>query len=627
MNTRLTVNTAKSIKHDGPVTIADLQNAHIPEIVINAEKHPDTLFSLTILDTCHKLEIDEVIIEGPIGITTKAEWNKRISNGLVDHGTGTLIHKITVRNTHDGIVQRGKGGVIGHFLVDTYSGDAGQTTADECRVQSGLAKCSIETLPYKQKHRDVWQLFTDTDKQLVDVCICNITIEHDPSHPWSAPERLQGVVHTDGTLKNSTIQGCKINGAHPEHGVSLGHCEDVLIIENESDSLIRLGDRKQGLTSTGNVITKNKGTIQLELADATNEEIDNQSYSGECQGAKTMKMSQHGLQILMQSEGFSNDVYIDQAGLPTIGVGHCLTQSEVNSGKIHLNNGELLDLRHGPITDDQVMALLDNDVQPREAAVLKLFTVPLAQHQFDALLHWLFNIGEGAAAKSTLRKKLNKADYDAVPAELKKWTKITVGGKKQVSKGLENRRDIEVALWNGDYFAERGPIQKIDNGMSPTPDYQPPKETIPSVFDLNAYEEKFQQMQQGLQQSVRDNAEQSRVQIEQLQTGLQSSLSDSLKDGLDQVIKRQEAYSANYVGVDSPVYKQAYDDVIGQNSKSPAQSKILVIAVSSLVAYVSVKFGLNLTPETASTLEDIIVMAGMSGIGVARVWFTTKVLK
>ena len=134
-------------------------------------------------------------------------------------------------------------------------------------------------------------------------------------------------------------------------------------------------------------------------------------------------------------------------------------------------------------------------------------------------------------------------------------------------------------------------------------------------------------MQQGLQQSVRDNAEQSRVQLEQLQTGLQSSLSDSLKDGLDQVIKRQEAYSANYVGVDSPVYKQAYDDVIGQNSKSPAQSKILVIAVSSLVAYVSVKFGLNLTPETASTLEDIIVMAGMSGIGVARMWFTTKVLK
>uniref|UniRef100_UPI0039A52C6D lysozyme n=1 Tax=Bartonella sp. cb54 TaxID=3385560 RepID=UPI0039A52C6D len=50
----------------------------------------------------------------------------------------------------------------------------------------------------------------------------------------------------------------------------------------------------------------------------------------------------------------------------------------------------------------------------------------------------------------TLLKKLNKGDYEAVPAELQRWTKA--GGKRL--QGLVNRRAAEAGLWvKGSYVA------------------------------------------------------------------------------------------------------------------------------------------------------------------------------
>jgi lysozyme len=56
-------------------------------------------------------------------------------------------------------------------------------------------------------------------------------------------------------------------------------------------------------------------------------------------------------------------------------------------------------------------------------------------------------VGEGNFQKSTLLRKLNAWDYDAVPKELRKW--VYAGGK--MSKGLVNRRENEIKLWSGDW--------------------------------------------------------------------------------------------------------------------------------------------------------------------------------
>ncbi|PWQ94830.1 lysozyme [Leucothrix pacifica] len=160
-----------------------------------------------------------------------------------------------------------------------------------------------------------------------------------------------------------------------------------------------------------------------------------------------MKMSRQGIRTLIDSEDSVNVVYNDQAGLPTIGVGHCMTQSEVSSGKIELSDGSVIDLRKGRISKANIERLLADDLIPREKAVNRMVKVTLDQYQFDALVHFVFNVGTGAFQKSTLLKRLNAGDYDAVPDEIRKWNIVTIGGQKQVSRGLANRREVECSMW------------------------------------------------------------------------------------------------------------------------------------------------------------------------------------
>ena len=156
-----------------------------------------------------------------------------------------------------------------------------------------------------------------------------------------------------------------------------------------------------------------------------------------------MLMSEQGLELLKQWEGFKSKVYKDSAGLPTIGVGHLLTQSERTSGAIVIN-GLAVQYADG-LTDQQVLDLLSQDVQPAEQAVNIGVKVALDQNQFDALVSFTFNTGTGAFSSSTLLKVLNQGQYDQVPDQLRRWNKA--GG--QVVQGLVNRRENEIKLWNG----------------------------------------------------------------------------------------------------------------------------------------------------------------------------------
>jgi len=155
-----------------------------------------------------------------------------------------------------------------------------------------------------------------------------------------------------------------------------------------------------------------------------------------------MQMSENGLELLKQWEGFKSKLYKDSAGLPTIGVGHLLTKSELTSGKITINN-VAVDYANG-LTDQQILDLLSQDVDPAAAAVTARVKVTLSQNQFDALVSFTFNVGIGAFSGSTLLKVLNQGQYNQVPDQLLRWNKA--GGK--VVPGLTNRRQNEIKLWN-----------------------------------------------------------------------------------------------------------------------------------------------------------------------------------
>lgn len=155
-----------------------------------------------------------------------------------------------------------------------------------------------------------------------------------------------------------------------------------------------------------------------------------------------MQISENGIKKLVDWEGFKSRIYRDSAGLPTIGVGHLLTQDELRSGKITIRGNDVK-YRNG-LTNAQVTELFKQDLASREQLVNTMVQVPLNQNQFDTLVSFVFNVGRSAFQKSTLLKLLNSGKYDEVPGQLKRW--VYSGGEK--TEGLVNRRENEIELWN-----------------------------------------------------------------------------------------------------------------------------------------------------------------------------------
>jgi len=159
----------------------------------------------------------------------------------------------------------------------------------------------------------------------------------------------------------------------------------------------------------------------------------------------SLRISQHGKELLAEWEGAKTEVYVDSAGLPTIGIGHLL-----DSGFVINIAGEQVDTREG-ISQAQMYQLLEQDLIPAENRVRQDVIVLLNQNQFDSLVCFTFNVGTNAFRTSTLLKVLNAGNYQAVPDAMRLWNKVTDPntGAKIVSSGLVNRREKEIKLWHG----------------------------------------------------------------------------------------------------------------------------------------------------------------------------------
>lgn len=145
----------------------------------------------------------------------------------------------------------------------------------------------------------------------------------------------------------------------------------------------------------------------------------------------TRKINQEGLDHIKRWEGLRLNAYQDSAKIWTIGYGHTSA-----AGDPYVKQGMV-------ITDLEATNMLLNDLRQFEQAVEQSVKVKLSDNQFAALVSLTYNIGIAAFKKSTLLKKLNMGDYEAVPAELMKW--VNAGGKRL--QGLVNRRSAEGGLW------------------------------------------------------------------------------------------------------------------------------------------------------------------------------------
>lgn len=183
-----------------------------------------------------------------------------------------------------------------------------------------------------------------------------------------------------------------------------------------------------------------------------------------------MDISGGGVAFVSHFEGFRATLYNDPAGNATIGYGHL-----VHTGPV--DGTEPQALRDG-ISQKEAMLLLRQDLQHAVGVVRAKVTVPLNQHQFDTLVSFVFNVGEGNFARSDLLARLNKGEYHAVPYELSRWTRA--GNVRY--KGLIKRREQEGQLWRtGDYDPLREAVPTPSEGTqeAPNPPTLPPIRTDP----------------------------------------------------------------------------------------------------------------------------------------------------
>lgn len=144
-----------------------------------------------------------------------------------------------------------------------------------------------------------------------------------------------------------------------------------------------------------------------------------------------MKVSEAGIDLIKRFEGLELAAYQDIAGIWTIGYGH--TGPDVKPGM--------------KISESEAEDLLKKDLKPREHAIESLVKVPLNQNEFDALVSFVYNVGENAFKNSTARARLNRGDYAGAAEALTWWNKATINGVLQPVTGLTRRRAAESALF------------------------------------------------------------------------------------------------------------------------------------------------------------------------------------
>lgn len=140
-----------------------------------------------------------------------------------------------------------------------------------------------------------------------------------------------------------------------------------------------------------------------------------------------------GIDLVKQFEGFRAEAYYCPAGKLTIGYGHTRGVSQGDG-----------------ITENEAEELLLEDLEDAGKVVERLVTEPITDNQFAALASFTFNVGATKLFQSTLLKKLNAGERDAVPAQLKRWTKARhpITGDMVDLPGLVRRRAAEATLWS-----------------------------------------------------------------------------------------------------------------------------------------------------------------------------------
>ena len=161
-------------------------------------------------------------------------------------------------------------------------------------------------------------------------------------------------------------------------------------------------------------------------------------------GTAIRKVIDKGIQLTASMEGFRGRLYDDPAGFCTIGFGHLVKLARCDGR-------EPARFLRG-LSRAEATNLLRNDMELAEIAVMTLTEVHLTDGQYASLCDFVFNVGRGRFASSTLRKYVNAGQYGNVPAQFRRY--VLANGRKL--QGLVGRREKEIDLFFEDMVIPRG---------------------------------------------------------------------------------------------------------------------------------------------------------------------------
>lgn len=215
----------------------------------------------------------------------------------------------------------------------------------------------------------------------------------------------------------------------------------------------RMRKRKTALAMSAAVMGFSTGAVDIAAHDPlysiTMEKLDptkQRVFAGGLKVSDTMK------EALAEEEGVRLTVYRDVAGYPTVGVGHLLTPED------GLSVGDR-------ISYDQAIEFLEKDLEKAEEGVKRLVgDLPIYQHEFDALVDLVYNVGEGNVSPDQspgLNDAIVQSDYDGIARELE-YT--TAAGR--VARGLEYRSERRQSIFMNASYENPRALEVDVNGQA-----------------------------------------------------------------------------------------------------------------------------------------------------------------
>jgi lysozyme len=146
--------------------------------------------------------------------------------------------------------------------------------------------------------------------------------------------------------------------------------------------------------------------------------------------------------------------YEDIAGRCTIGYGHTFWNSHHPEGKGCSREVQEWYTAHplpytGPDGKESAESFLQSDIEKSELAIERNIITDLTQAQFDALVSYIFNVGEGKLIEKKIPELINNGNHEESAAAIARGP-ITSGGVELDI--LKERRKAEAHLFlTGDY--------------------------------------------------------------------------------------------------------------------------------------------------------------------------------